>query len=63
MFFKHLYFSNQILYQSGFNHRSIIYIYLYYVYKHCMDTYLKICFCFCYRELAYAFVGLVQQSL
>ena len=39
-FFKHLYFSNQILYQSGFNLRSRIYVYLYYVYKHCMDTYL-----------------------
>lgn len=60
-FFKHLYFSNQILYQSGFNHRSRIYVYLYYVYKHCMDTYLKICFC--YRGLAYEFVGLVRQSL
>lgn len=26
-----------------------------------MDMYLKICFCFCYRELAYEFVGLVKQ--
>ena len=26
-----------------------------------MDMYLKICFYFCYRELAYEFMGLVKQ--